>query len=84
MSRGYGGRGLEPLSYGESAMPSKPVSSPESFQAFDLVQSSKVPFVESSFAFVWEWDSGVSAGLFFLGQSPSFAYRLAGEDSPIV
>lgn len=42
MSRGYGVTGrLEPLSYGESAMPSKPVSSPESFQAFDLVQSSK-------------------------------------------
>jgi len=52
MSRGYGVTGLEPLSYGESAMPWKPVSSPESFQAFDLVQSSKVPFVESSFPFV--------------------------------
>lgn len=44
----FGGRGLKPFSYGESAMPSKPVSSPESFQTFDLVQSSKVPFVESS------------------------------------
>lgn len=39
--RGYGVTGLEPLSYGESAMPSKPVSSPESFHVFDLVQSAK-------------------------------------------